>query len=740
MGMISRVLAQLSSAVGGSRSYTHQEVQEMIQRGLLEKARLVSDHLHKETPQREEVALCLAGEIAFRKRDDAQAERLFLQALSTSPGLPNGHHGLSLLLFERGEVEAALRHAQFAINGKSHHARFFAQLGLCHLTLRNYRQAAGMLSRATRLDPHDKSSWNNLGIASRAHGDLSFARRAFKRALEIDASFERAISNLELVEGELLQLRGSDTVKDKTICVESSASDVRLQQVRALRGQDRLTEALDACELLCIDSPDDGAAVIELFALNAFLISRPEDEAVGTALIHALVKERDFRTAKPLLEKALERRPQDTALMVAMAEVRMEQGKYLNAGELIEKAFALEPSIDMKGRLAASYLARCDYERTLQLTDEMVAEDPAQAERVAAIRVDALTYCGRFDEALPILDKLIERTPNDHGRRFPRANIHLLNERYAQGWDDYTYRNLASTEHLRMVALPQWSGQPLQGKRLLVLAEQGLGDQVMFASCLSDLIAQQPARLVVEVVDRVAPTIARSFPQAEVVPSKQDRRLEWVKDVGEMDYFAAIGDLPRLYRRSREDFPAHDGYLKADPERVVRWRGALEALGPGPKIGVSWKGGTEPTRTVMRTMQARQLAGLAEAVDAQWVCMQYGPVTDALAQAREAGMPLHYWPQAIKNLDEFAALCCALDLVITVCNTTVHYAGALGRPVWVMAPRIPEWRYGLMTASMPWYPSSKLFRQPTSGDWQPVLDRIADELATRFGRPGASAK
>jgi ADP-heptose:LPS heptosyltransferase len=284
-----------------------------------------------------------------------------------------------------------------------------------------------------------------------------------------------------------------------------------------------------------------------------------------------------------------------------------------------------------------------------------------------------------------------------------------------------------------MVAFPAWKGEPLEGKSVLVLAEQGLGDQVMFASCLPDLLMLKPGRVVVEVVDRIAPTIARSFPMCEVVPTKQDSTLTWVKDIGEIDFFIPMGDLPQFFRRDILSFSSHEGYLSASPPRVQHWRKTLAALGNRPKIGVSWRGGTEQTRSILRTMSVDQVSTLARAIDADWICLQYGPVEQDLKLADANGMPLHHWPGAISDLDEFAALIAALDVVVTVCNTTVHYAGALGRPVWVMAPRVPEWRYGLRFQSLPWYPSSKMFRQRSDGDWDDVLRRVSQDLAARFG-------
>jgi tetratricopeptide (TPR) repeat protein len=436
-----------------------------------------------------------------------------------------------------------------------------------------------------------------------------------------------------------------------------------------------------------------------------------------------------------MVERALAVRPDDVDLLLAKAAVRNAQDRLSDAGELIERVFELQPTFHNKGRLAANLGARCRYDDSLRLVTEMVAERPAAARDVMGIKLDALIALGRHDESLPELDALIRDHPSDPNYRFLRASINLLRENFELGWSDYAFRNLQSTRHLRMLPFPLWKGEALAGKTIVLAAEQGLGDQVMFASCLPDVLAMQPKRVIVEVMDRVAPTLARSFPECEVIATKQDTKLEWVRQLADVDCFAMIADLPGLFRRHREDFPDHAGYFKADPARVAHWRSQLEQAHPGtrPRIGITWRGGVELTRKSMRSMPVTALQPLTSAVGATWVNLQYGDVAADLEQAAAAGMPLLNWPEAIKDLDEFAALISALDLVVTVCNTTVHYAGALGKPVWVMTPKVPEWRYGLTFERMPWYPSSRLFRQAEAGDWTSVLGRVGTELcAGRF--------
>lgn len=742
MGMLASLIRRLGAKLTGKRTWTPDQVRDMLDQQRLDDARSAVACLDMGTPDRNLTALCLRGEIEFRRHDDASAERMFREALALAPGMADAHYGLSLVMLARNDKESAVRHAQFAANNGTN-PRLSAQLGLCQLELANFSKAESSLARATQLDPNDKASWNNLGIVRRARGHFNGARMAFARALTLDPLFERAAANMRLLESDIETYGVIKEPKPATDGSDSVERDPRIERVRQLATATDLTGAIDACEALCIEHPSELAFVVELWslykqhgdaqsgldALRAFQARHTQDiDALGV-LGKALVELGDFKSAKPLIDRALTATPEDVSLLLAMGEIRWYQGLHIEAGALIEKAHALAPTLQTKGRLAASLSARCKYAQALELLDEIVAAHPVATNDVIGIRIDALTALGRHNEVLPELNAQIALSPHDPSKRFYRGSINLLNENFAEGWDDYQYRNLQSSKHLRMLPFPIWDGSPLEGKTILIVAEQGLGDQVMFVSCLPDVLRMNPRRVVVEVIDRVAATVARSFPSCEVIATKQDNQLEWVRDVGHVDCFMLMGDLPRLFRRQREDFPAHTGYFKPDSARRDHWRSVLADLGPSPRIGVSWRGGTELTRKSLRTMAVLEMSPLFAAREATWVCLQYGSVREDLARAADAGMNMHYWPDAIKSLDEFAALIGALDLVVTVCNTTVHYAGAVGTPVWVLAPKVPEWRYGLHSKTMPWYPSSRLFRQPQAEDWTEVVGHVAQELS-----------
>lgn len=738
MGLLKTLVRSLQGRQA-HRRWSAAELRARLRRGDVDDAEAALDQLADDTPQRDVVLQCLRGELAFFRRQDDEAERCFRAVLAAAPSSPDAHLGLSLVLHSRGDIGEAVKHAQFAAHTATSLAPAWAQLGLCNLELGNFVVAGDALERATHLDADDKHAWFNFAITMQASAELDRARTGLLRVLALDPRHAQAQEALQQLEREMREAK-------PPVKAAAAVSDA-LRPIRALREAGQMDAAIEACERLSAERPDDGTVIVELHrlyrdagdprsgidALQAFHARHPDDAAAAAALGCALVWAHDHATAQPLLVTALERCPDDTALLTAMAEVHTEFKRFGEAAALLRRATAIDPTVERKGMLANALIKVHAYEEAGALYDEIVAERPSLAGMLEGIRVYSLMYLGQQDEALRMIDAAILDNPNEPKRRFPRANILLQNERYAEGWDDYALRHLASAEHQRLLAMPEWHGEPLAGKSILVLAEQGLGDQIMFASCIPDLLRLGPARVVVETIDRVAPTLARSFPTCDVIVTRQDTDFGWVAGLGQIDLHVHMGDLPRFFRRSRDAFPDHGGYLAADPARVAHWHATLAAgiragLPRRPRIGLTWRGGLDSTRKALRTVDVTRLAPLMASADADWVCLQYGDVAADLERSAAAGAPLRYWRESIADLDDFTALVSALDLVITVCNTTVHYAGGLARPVWVMAPKVPEWRYGLHFQSMPWYPSSRVFRQPEHGDWDGVFSAVEAAL------------
>lgn len=313
------------------------------------------------------------------------------------------------------------------------------------------------------------------------------------------------------------------------------------------------------------------------------------------------------------------------------------------------------------------------------------------------------------------------------------AHLLLAQGHYRDGWDYYEARLASRASPRGTYAIPHWQGaEPPIGRRLLVYGEQGLGEQIMFASMLDDIAGDADVTLDCE--PRLRSLFERSFERVRML----ERRAEPLAASGaRFDACIPLGSLARWYRRDERDFPRHAGYLKPDPARVAEWRRQMAQWAPGRRIGIAWKGGLASTGRALRSLELPEIARWAARQPAVWVSLQHDARAEELDGFR-AHAPLHHDGTALRDIDDTAALVASLDLVIAPCSTVVHMAGALGRPVWVLTSFAPAWRYRLQGEGMPWYPSARLFRQPAHGAWAPVLESVADALAaTMPGRTGA---
>ena len=341
-------------------------------------------------------------------------------------------------------------------------------------------------------------------------------------------------------------------------------------------------------------------------------------------------------------------------------------------------------------------------------------------------------------EALEDYARALALEPDFRLARFHQATARLMIGDFEGGWPGYELRRDSSEFKARSWNLPEWDGSTLSGRALRIYGEQGLGDEIMFASLYPEVIAVA-RKCVLECHPKLLALFARSFPGASVSAYPPDTSSPPAPTVADLDWESPSGSLPRFLRPNREAFPAHSGYLKADPGRVAYWKERLTRLGDGLKVGISWSGGVHRTRQPVRSLPLGEWGPILKVPGVRFISLQY--TESASQEAGEAsgrhGVAIAHWPEAIEDYDETAALVCALDLVISVCTAVIHLGGALGRPVWVMTPYSPEWRYGFTGQGMVWYPTVRLFRQPAYGQWDAVVTSVAAGLRALAGPTGA---
>jgi tetratricopeptide (TPR) repeat protein len=416
------------------------------------------------------------------------------------------------------------------------------------------------------------------------------------------------------------------------------------------------------------------------------------------------------------------------AALADFVRVLLERCEHVEAGQIAEAA--AEAHADSAQSWFALGLARLSahrYADALAAFDRALGLDAPDAERLT-YRAIALQNLGRLAEAVDAHDRALALTPEFALAGFHKSLALLSSGQYGAAWPEYEARLASAGLAPRPRRYTRWDGVA-RGHRLLVYGEQGLGDEIMFASCLPDLL-RSGQRCVVECNPALQRLFERSFPQALVYAAAPDKDVpERIHALG-IGAEVPLGSLPLLYRPSEAAFPRHEGYLLADAQRVESWRARLRSLGPGLAIGISWKGGTHASRAPLRSLTLSEWLPVLRTPGARFVSLQY--TAEAAAELRafeaETGIHIEHWPEAIADYDETAALVCALDLTVSVCTSVVHLAGALGHPVWVLAPKNAEWRYGSAGEAMPWYPSARLFRQTREGAWGEVVDAVARRL------------
>ena len=340
---------------------------------------------------------------------------------------------------------------------------------------------------------------------------------------------------------------------------------------------------------------------------------------------------------------------------------------------------------------------------------------------------NALRHAMQLDEAEASYSRAIAVDPQHVDARWNRSLVYIQTGQLELGWREYDWRLRRKDHEPRAFSLPVWDGSDLHGRRILLVDEQGIGDTVLFSSCISDVL-DRAEECVIECKPRMTSLLARSFPAATLLPKPIAPDDPAIRGI---DWQIALGSLPRHLRKREACFPQHQGYLRPDPAAVTTWRDRLAALGAGLKVGVSWRGGVDAAARRAKTTSLDAWREILALPNVRLINLQYGDCAAELAAAqRSTGTTIHDFPEAdfYGNLDNVAALVSALDLVISVPNTNVHLAGALNVPVWLALPYAPQWRWLLDRDDSPWYPSVRIFRRTAEQPWEELFASIAGEL------------
>jgi len=531
--------------------------------------------------------------------------------------------------------------------------------------------ALRLFSTASRTDPDDVDVWFMLGTLKGQSGDLEESVHCLERVIALQPTHTDALTNLGIAHMNMGNLE--------------QARDYCERAIAALPDNEVAHYNL-GCILQELGHYEDAIASFEYV-----LEMQPDSQDALNNLALAYKNSGHTKDALKILERLLEVNPDAAETNSNYAATLRNLGRLEDAMEYANKALAISPDyVDALINLGNIYK---------DMGDHKVAID-------------------YYNKAL-----LIEPDSNDANMNL--GLILLMTNDFKNGWRYYEHRKKKLQEN-KIYHFPEWNGSSLEQKTLLIRGEQGLGDDIMFASCYSDIISRSKSCMIL-CHPKLVSIFRRSFPAAHV----DDRfaGMQLPESLPGPDYEILSGSLPKYFRNSLDDFPAHTGYLKADPDRAALWHDRLGKLGNGLKIGISWKGGTPETRQLIRSTSLEDWLPVLRAENAHFISLQYTDCRDELEHLKKAhGLTVHHWEEAIDDYNETAALVSALDLVISVQTSLIHLTGALGKPVWGILPAAPEWRYGLKGETMPWYPSARLFRQKELREWTSLFRSIAEAL------------
>lgn len=485
-----------------------------------------------------------------------------------------------------------------------------------------------------------------------------------------------------------------------------------------------------------------------LAAYEAALAAAPDDPDLLSDIAHLAERLEMHPTSAKLWERVIALRPGRLEAVDGRARALRELGFYDEAIALLRQTLLATPEEPrLWNTLGVTLMQSGQTELSLTFFDEAIRLDERFAVALynrGGARFD-LGHLEAASEDFARARKLARRASDVAMIEFATSLLTLARGDVGPGWDAYEVR--FSRDHPRPVVFDapgrRWSPTvAIAGKRLLVVAEQGLGDEIMFANVLPEVIADlgETGRLTLAVEPRLVDLFARSFPAAQVIAhateddrGRKRRSTPALSDPTSVEVWAPMGSLLRKYRREVGDFPTRAGYLTPDPARVAYWRAWL-GEGP-PAVGISWRSGKVLGDRRRQYPPLDLWADLLETPGVRFVNVQYGDCADELKALSEAsGTPVLQAPglDVRDHIDDLAALCGALDLVVSVGNATGALAAACGRPTGLIVP--PANWPGLGTETYPWYPSASALAAPSFGDWAPAMaaaKALVGDLARR---------
>lgn len=667
--------------------------------------------------------------------------------LERNPSQPEALVGICLVALASGQPDAAVKMAQAAVAVAPQQVTTWIALGQALKAASRIEEAERAYQQAIRMDGTNALARMGLGELKIATG------RADEAVWEFGLALRRrpALVSAHLGLGNALAAMGrNENALDhykQAIALRPRLPEAEFAAGFVLARLGRPNEAETHYRRALVQRPDFAAAWMNLGSL---LREQGREAFAGAALwravelrqdlvsgwINLAILERERRRpeeAEAHLRKAFELNPAQVETHVAWCQFRAAEKDLAGAWGWLRWALARNPdnpeAVNMQGILLHSEGL---FPEAIEAFDraEVLGNHPATSNRG-----NSLLDMGRMNEALRAHEAAAERDPTHAGAQYNLALTQLRLGQWERGWPGYEARWRFREVHRspRTFRQPRWRGEPLEGCRILLHAEQGLGDTIQFCRYATLVVArggfpilqvQQP----VEQLLRSLPVVRAGLAEIALLGVDHDQPPP------AFDLECPLMSLPAVFETSVDTVPWPGAYLGAEPELVrSKWiqfpglQSNLQRGRPNLRVGLAWAGNPRYRADSKRSMNLQTLLPLLCIPGVTWISLQKGPAANQLADL-PSDVIVQDGSSGDRNLAEAAALVATLDLVITTDTCIAHLAGAVGKPVWILLPHLSDWRWMQSTKTTPWYPTARLFRQSASGDWQGVLDRVIQRM------------
>jgi tetratricopeptide (TPR) repeat protein len=583
-------------------------------------------------------------------------------------------------------------------------------LGLIEFQRGKFEEAHRLIRQALRINPRSAKAYSNLALVLQQLNRLDDALMSLDRALAVEPDFLLALNNRGHVLWRLKRSQEALASLDRALALKPDYVDALCNRGNALVELQRFDEALASYNRALSVDPKDAPALNN--RANVLWALERRDEAM-----------QDY-------DRALAIAPEDLSILKDRGAALGFLKRTEEALECFDRALELKPDdpyfLYKRGN-ALSELQR--HEEALAVLDRAFELAPDDADGLGD-RGNVLSALQRHAEAIASYDKALQLAPDSAIAHWNRGLALLRVGDYEQGWQEYEWRSKlkTSTRSRQEFTQPRWRGElPLEGKTILLFWEQGFGETLQFVRYVPQVVALG-AKVILQVQPPLKKLLENIDPAVTVTASEEN--------LPPFDLQCPLMSLPAAFKTRLDTIPARTPYLSVAPEPIAKWRERLPQGRP-LRIGLVWAGNPEFLADRSRSIGLLPLLPLLSVPRVQFISLQKDLRPGDEELLRQHPQLAHFGDQ-LNDFSDTAAIMSQLDLVISSDTACAHLAGALGRPVWVLLQKQPDWRWMFDREDCPWYPSAGLFRQPIAGDWDSVVRKVAAALEVSSDLPRVS--